>query len=445
MNRSMTTMVPALASLLPLTFTCVSHATSYKPPSDFDTVSPNGQYRFVADYPDPTEPNENRKPDITFTLYEVGTGVARWSLKGDYKTQLSETWPNLAYGAYVGNNGGVLIYGPTQRGFTALAAADGKVGPRMTYDFKAPYTQQPAVFSSSAKRQFMRYSFRGMVEAEGQSYLLTRACWGERRLIGFTEQTLITELTKAQNASCNATERQWVRSTLMQAPKRLDNNLQAVMSWLLTQRDLRSSDPRRPKWQYEWDLQLAMQMASRFGYQDMIPELRAIERWRPTIPEDQGLTEKDVRAIQSSGRPLLRTARLALRRLGERPANHQPLIYIFPAWRDGIATGERVHDDLVEFPDVIAFTDADLASVSKGMPVRKVIELLGAPDSMQWALKNRCVLEFDIDTDKPFTLRIRYALSIGGQIPPTVESTERITPPRWTIEARRDMELDWGH
>ena len=434
-------LTPALASLLSLTFTCVSHATSYSPPVDFESVSPNGQYRFVADYPESAQLIENLNTIITYTLIETETELVRWSFKGNYYTPVSNEWPSRAYGAYVGNSGGVLIYGPERWVFTALAASDGKVGPRMTYQFKPPYTMQAAGNRNTANNLIMQYSYRGIIEAEGNSYLLTRACWGERRLIGFTEQTLITELTAAQTSACEAAERQWVGSTLARAPERLDAIHQELMPWLLQPIEEREGEARRAIWKYSADLQTAMQMASRFAYRNTIPELHAIARWRAKIPDDGSLSEYTSFRLHSSILETLSDARLALRRLGEQPVNYQPALFEYPAWIESNEQWRRILRDQVALPEVIEYTDSEVDSVSEGMPVRDVIELLGVPDSLLQATKNRRVLEFDIDADLPYTLRIIYTVSNSEFEPVTVETVERITPPRWTIEARRDLEL----
>lgn len=177
----------AMTVSLSMSFTMISHATSYASPSDFEAVSPNGQYRFVADYPEPVDFVENHNTNISYTLFDTGTGAARWSLAGDYDTRTSENWPSRAYGAYVGNDGDVLTYGPERTVFTPLAAVDGAVGPRLSYDFKLPYATEPAAHRFVARNRIMRYAFRAVIEANDQSYLLTRVSWGERQLIALTQ------------------------------------------------------------------------------------------------------------------------------------------------------------------------------------------------------------------------------------------------------------------
>ncbi len=453
MTRSQTIFAPALAVVLSLTFICESHATSYASPSDFESVSPNGQYRFVADYPEPVESIENYKPEITYTLYEVGTGVARWSLKGDYKTHVSESWPSFAYGAYVGNSGGVLVCGPEQRVFTALAAPDGKVSPRITLAFKPPPGQKVSPIPMISDNYWSGYSFRSVVEADGESFLLTRVRWGKRILIGFERQEIISNPTSRQIKACEAVESAWAIGVLNGAPDELDQIIQNLYP-IQIRRPAPTETGRRRRLlpdqeqkirlnKRQRDLELATQMAGRFGYRDAIPALRAIEQWRLTIPDHPDFTDEDRRGFDQINYKLWRDARLALRRMGERASGHQPIGYAFPAWLEEIQIGTVDRYAGVALPELIVPSKDAIAGISKGTSVRRVIQLLGAPDAWRRLKNNRNQLEFDIDADKPYSLRVDFKLTDGKQAPARVVKVKRIKKPGWTIGSERDLDPFW--
>lgn len=423
---------PALAASLSLSFTVVSHATTYAQATDFEVTSPNSAYRFIADHPDWNTDPGKAPYLIAYTLIDARTGETRWTRRGMYNQLISETWPGNAYGAYVGNHGNVLLYGPEKGVFTPLGASDGATGPRMGL----------GVGRLGYRR---RFTFWAKIEIDDESYLLIRSQRGKRKLIRFAPIEIITDLTEQQDKACETIERAYALSTLENACERLDvaNNHELFTEILPAPPQTPEPQPSLLKVVYA--IRTALQMAGISGYQDAVPALQKLEQWRPTIPDNPDVDPYQRYLIENYNLALWRASKHALHRLGFIPTDAQPVSFSYSGALDYPLPGNDRASIPVALQKTRLITIDMVESIHPGMPLHEVFVILGAPDAEDQYNRRFRRYEFDIDADPPFTFRIESAKTLVEREPPVVTAVERITPPRWTIEAGRELDRDWAY
>jgi hypothetical protein len=385
---------------------------------DLDVRSADGKLRLVARSPDNAKgENQPFARRFVYKLSEARTGRLVWERKQGKR----EASPIRLF---VHNGGRSII----RTGGDVLLLLDARGVVVHRFDILAEGL--PAgdvkryVRETTAGPLWADYSYWYFFESGGQSYFAFRTWWDRRVVLSLEKARPIRQgaaLTKAADAA----ERAFVLDTLRAGAR-------VARRWAAKKLPEYSHGEPGP-WDGVERLFNAVHLAGRMKLKVAAPLLRQLEPI-PSFDTSGSASETvpDGGLFLASSRwdPMRQQVQLALRRLGERPAGYPVReVMLKPAGSD---------QEIPYHPPKQAAPRANrVRLVNRNLTPRKVVDAIGEPDyklrpaagdpDADW------VWEYDIDSEKPYTLRIVWL----GQ---KALSIKRVEPPTWKDSDTRDLQ-----
>jgi hypothetical protein len=279
------------------------------------------------------------------------------------------------------------------------------------------------VHETTAGPIWVSYSHWYFFDSGGRAYFAFRTWWDRRVVFSLQEAKQIPE-NRALKEAAEAAERLFVLNTLQAGAK-------VAQAWAAKAPPEYSSHDKGP-WDEVKRLLTAVHLAGRIRMKEAAPLLRQLE----PIPDfstytsaSEKIPDEGLFLATSRSDPTRQQVQLALRRLGEKPAGYP----VREVMRKG--TGDKKEKPY--HPVKASMPRADrVRLVNKELTPRDVVDALGEPDYVSRPLPGDgeadWVWEYDIDADKPYTLRIVWA----GQ---SSRSIKRVEPPAWKEGNTRDL------
>lgn len=378
---------------------------------DFSATSPSGQYRFDAKSPDNARQVRRAfQRGFVYTFTDTTTNTILWT-----RAQPKEG-EDSPIAAWIHDSGTLVVRTGWDQLLTFSRSDPVPVGIVSVFEQLPESERSQHSRRTSAGLQWSGSSRWYFMSIEDRLHFVVRAWWGRRVIVECASGRPVQSDPDIQRAVVES-ERTDILQTLRIASKRPDI----------------VRDPRTdaPDWLYASDVVTAIQIAGKDGLSEAIPMLMELEKWSyvgtastATLQLDNPLPEGYVDPFSWGEYTVRAKAQSALRRLGVRPAG-LPATCFWHANKD-FKNREPV------CVDQVAHREESCAKVRVGMPPSEVLNTIGAPDAVTSAEGE--AWEYDIDSEEPFTLRVRWT-TIS---PPTVSGIERVTPPRWMDGTARD-------
>ena len=378
---------------------------------DQTVTSENGRYRLKVSSPDNKDRRRPFADDFTYTLSDLRDNSVVWTHRqADYRER-------SPIESFVDDSGYVAVWTASHD----LLIFDAETGePAFRTDLLDRFAEQECeeyVRQTTAGAMWADSSLWYFARVESRPHFVVRTWWDQRIIVDMDRAVLV--------ANEGAVKRQ------------LDDQESEYLLGVLTR-----STASAPAGDREFDVEkhlrirTAAHLAGRMKVRAAIPALRALEgyaRFDSSVSSfwDAKIEKGDVDPSNYSVSSMRQVVALSLRRLGEKPALHPPTRFRLEATKD-------------EFPpDRPGPADRHVreAEIGEKMPVRRVLELLGAPDfvlrgpdpeTSEW----QRTWEYDLDSEPPKTLRI-----IWNEKTPLTRRIERLTPPAWQRGNERDQDL----
>jgi hypothetical protein len=267
------------------------------------------------------------------------------------------------------------------------------------------------------------YSHWYFFSAGGRAYFAVRTWWDRPIIVSLREGKSAPD-EKLMRQAANAAEREFALETLRAAAA-------VARKWSAKKIPEYSHQDKGP-WDEVEGIRAEMHIAGRTKLKDAGPLLRELE----TIPSfDNSVWSGET--VPAGGLflntcsydPTRQQIQLALRRVGEKPAGY-PVREVIRSRADAFGE-EPYHPAKHSTP-----RSARVADITEDLRPQAVVDSIGEPDyvtrpTVRDGDADR-VSEYDVDTDKPFTLRLVWS----GQ---RMRAIEQVEPPAW-IGDKRDLQ-----
>lgn len=352
---------------------------------DTDASSPDGHYRVTAKSPDNARPGR-RVFQRNFDMAMLDTKMQRqvWNFNGG-KDLVPER-------IIVSNSGMTMVYYLRSATFVDLT------GKRHQLKLFPSAEDEKYVHNTTAGPMWTGMSRWSFAEINKREYFVIRTWWANR-LIADLQTFEAIKPDKGLTQALDAVDQQWVRQTLGDAQAN------------------------------RYERATAAHMAGQLGMMDALPLLYEAERSTDSWSSSSSFVGPWSNAwIHSLG--IRAAAQLSIRRLGGH-ASGLP------------STVAHSQQDKSPAPATAPFRyegqprEHWIGEIKTGMSITEVVKRIGFPDAFcpELPVRNDAdAWDWDMDTDKPFTLRVRYR----GD---SVLSVERFEPPVWKTSLARDEEL----
>jgi len=391
-SETMMRLQPILLTLSIALCALAAHATDVFY-SDTHALSENARYKVEAKSPDNKRGNWE-KPfarDFAYTLTDLQAKKTLWK-----RNQGEQEGSCRAL--YVDNDGWVVIAtGWDDLIFVAPTGEDTGTLDILKDAFTADEREQ-YVHNTTAGPMWAGYSTWYFVRAGQQRLFVIRPWWG-RRIISDVEKGAQVPVDDIVEAACHSHEKAFVL------------------------RELANGITTRKKWETEdccdevWPVLKAAYLAGRLGIEEAVPLLQKLQDstysgssvtgWSAYKPQEGGVDPSDWQEMT-----MRRVVHLSLRRLGRPPDQYACTTF------DVHFEDYRNEHTFNLTP--LSHSRVDHASdVKKGMRPEGVLSVIGAPD-----FNDSDAWHYDMDTDSPFTLTIKWGKT-------GVADIQRTRPPVW--------------
>ncbi|MEK7469251.1 MAG: hypothetical protein AAB074_17895 [Planctomycetota bacterium] len=305
--------------------------------------------------------------------------------------------------AWVDDDGLTLVRTEKDELF-ALGAADGKktfqfvlhsqFSDADTDEYVEPCSPSPQ-WAGGSRSYFISLDVDGV----SRRLFIIRTYWGRRIVVDLAGGNVLAEdrLDAKNLAEAQKSEEAWAHEVLSKWAKRVEKDKYQFLY--------------DPDWDQYEELRAAVLFAGLQGLKAELPLLRTLEECHG----GNGVRPNLAGGLRARYDPLRQACQAALRRLGATPSA-QPGVEIKSDSGDDVKTN-------VTLKDRVSRVD----KVKEGMSLREVAECLGNPDFDNF--DRSLVWEYDIDAEKPFTLRISFEAN---------SKVERLEPPVWKKASKRD-------
>lgn len=381
---------------------------------DRTETSPDGRFRLDARSPDNAGPGPHPfAKHFVYTMTDTRTGTVVWK-----RSQHREPSP---IGAWVHNSGAVAV----RTSSDTLIVLDGVTGEKTG---EAPILgsipedeHEKYVSMSTAGPMWSGGSRWTFFEQGGGLYFAVRAWWGRLLIVDTATGKLVARPPTSLVDAFEAEDRRFVLTALQAGAGRLTA----------------PEASRQDLYELEYgDLGTAAQLAARYGLADAVPALRQLEMssyvgssggWWDT----EGVYQPgEINPFNSREATLRRKVQLALRRLGEKPAEEPCTWFAIVGEYRPYEPTSTLYEPMGPLPWPRAEGVEKFASGASPM---QVLDAIGAPDFIDFQLQ---AWEYDMDVKPPYTLRVYW------KDKKTVDRSERITPALWQQTDTRDRQLN---
>ncbi len=378
---------------------------------DIDRCSPDGRLRLTA-----ISPDNSRKfstpfaDDFTYTLTDLVTGVVLWQ-------RVQPPNEPSPVDVFVDNSGWVAVRHSSEH-HSIRAPITGELV--MSFRPLSEFPQQEYrryVTDSTAGPLWTRGAHWYFLQTPDRWLFVVRPWWGNRVIADIDAGVLLERNDPSVLEACTAAEVLWARNDLKQDIARV---------WEGGRLD------KDRRWKIETPINILV-MAKDI---ESVPLLREIAHWNFTdtygpgraVQDRQGPREYTVSHYTVAG--IRQKANAAIRLLGDTP---DTLPNIWFVQHDEAPTGTIPRRQ----PNTPR--DQNVERIQNGDSLFQVVETLGGPDFVDTENRGEPpAIEYDMDTDDPFTLRITFDNDSF------VTGIETIRPPKWKTQERGIFHPGWS-
>lgn len=388
-------------AMLAASFASLVQAQEYHPSSA--AVSASGRFRIDAESPNPGVATDRKS--FKYTLTDTTTKTPIWTRSqplGGAGAE-GEAAPRKEW---VDDDGLTLVWTERDELF-ALGAADGKktfqfVIHHQFSDTDSDEFVDPAWPSPQWAGGSRSYFISLDVDGDSRRLFIIRTYWGRRIVVDLAAAKVLAEdkLDAKNLAEVKKAEEAWAHEILTKWAKSAEKSEHLFLY--------------DPDWDQYEELRTAVVFAGSQGLKAEIPLILKLEE----CYGGNGVRPNLAGGLVAHYDPLRQACQTALRRLGETPSR---------------PPGVEIKSDSDEIKANVSLKDrvSRVDKVKEGSSPREVAESLGNPDFDNF--DKTLVWDYDIDAEKPFTLRISFDANFSE-----VERLERLEPPVWKRVSRRD-------
>ena len=377
---------------------------------DIDETSPDGRLRLTAK--SPANSREFTAPfasDFTYTLTDLNTGVVLWQ-----RVQPPDE-PSPVQ-VFLDDSGWVAVrHSDETHSIRAPITGEFVMSFRPLSEF-SPAEYRRYVSDTTAGPMWTRGAHWYFLHTDNRWLFVVRPWWGNRVIADIDAGVLLKRNDPTVLAACEAAEVQWAR-------KDLQKDISRVWEGLPLARDR------------QWRIDTPINILAMARDRESLPILQEVARWNfvntygQRANDDNRVGAREYIVNHYTIARIRQMANTAIRLVGDTP-DQLPCIWFPPS--DEAPTGVIPHEQ----PDTPR--EQNVWRVQKGHSLARVVETLGGPDFVDVERREPAAIEYDIDTDDPFTLRITF------DDESRVTRTEAIRPPKWKTQEGGTLHPGWS-